>query len=156
MLRLNLRNLTILKRWSTGQIIGNVIFMPEDMIGFDWCCHQLIKSFNWEEKSLRQLTMVAKYLDDNKTEVQLIFKCSVVKLWRGILDKNVIGSYRKVHYIEFACILPYGTRYAVMSYSVMLYSNRSTVISYSVTLYRNQNSIVSYSKADVSPGSHRS
>ena len=149
MLRLNLRNLTILKRWSTGQIIGNVIFMPEDMIGFDWCCHQLIKS-------LRQLTMVAKYLDDNKTEVQFIFKCSVVKLWRGILDKNVIGSYRKVHYIEFACILPYGTRYAVMSYSVMLYSNRSTVISYSVTLYRNQNSIVSYSKADVSPGSHRS
>ena len=99
--------------------------------------------------------MVAKYLDDNKTEVQLIFKCSVGKLWRGILDKNVIGSYRKVHYIEFACILSYGTRYAVMSYSVMLYCNRTTVISYSVTLYRNQNSIVSYSNADVSPGSHR-
>ena len=71
-------------------------------------------------------------------------------LWRGILDKNVIGSYHKVHYIEFACILSYRTRYAVMSYSVMLYCNRNTVLSYSVTLYRNQNSIVSYSDADVS------
>ena len=65
-------------------------------------------------------------------------------LWRGILYKNVIGSYHKVHYIEFACILSYRTRYAVMSYSVMLYCNRNTVLSYSVTLYRNQNSIVSY------------
>ena len=72
------------------------------------------------------------------------------RLWRGILDKNVIGSYHKVHYIEFACILSYRTRYAVMSYSVMLYCNRNTVLSYSVTLYRNQNSIVSYSDADVS------
>ena len=71
-------------------------------------------------------------------------------LWRGILDKNVIGSYHKVHYIEFACILSYRTRYAVMSYSVMLYCNRNTVLSYSVTLHRNQNSIVSYSDADVS------
>ena len=71
-------------------------------------------------------------------------------LWRGILDKNVIGLYHKVHYIEFACILSYLTRYAVMSYSVMLYCNRNTVLSYSVTLYRNQNSIVSYSDADVS------
>ena len=26
-------------------------------------------------------------------------------LWREILDKNVIGSYHKVHYIEFARIL---------------------------------------------------
>ena len=42
------------------------------------------------------------------------------------------------------------TRYAVMSYSVMLYCNRNTVLSYSVTLYRNQNSIVSYSDANVS------
>ena len=64
------------------------------------------------------------------------------RLWRGILDKNVIGSYHKVHYIEFACILCYRTRYAVMSYSVMFYCNRNTVLSYSVTLYRNQNSIV--------------
>ena len=71
-------------------------------------------------------------------------------IWRGILDKNVIGSYHKVHYIEFACILSYRTRYAVMSYSVMLCCNRNTVLSYSVTLYRNQNSIVSYSDADVS------
>ena len=72
------------------------------------------------------------------------------RLWRGILDKNVIGSYHKVHYIEFACILSYRTRYAVMSYSLMLYCNRNTVLSYSVTLHRNQNSIVSYSDADVS------
>ena len=34
--------------------------------------------------------------------------------------QNVIGSYHKVHYIEFACILSYRTRYAVMSYSVMM------------------------------------
>ena len=66
-------------------------------------------------------------------------------LWRGIQDKNVIGSYHKVHYIEFACILSYRTRYVVMSYSVMLYCNRNNVLSYLVTLYRNQNSIVSYS-----------
>ena len=73
------------------------------------------------------------------------------RLWRGILDKNVIGSYHEVHYIEFACILSYRTRYAVyMSYSVMFYCNRNTVLSYSVTLYRNQNSIVSYSDADIS------
>ena len=71
------------------------------------------------------------------------------KIWRGILDKNVIGSHHKVHCIEFACILSYRTRYAVMSYSVMLYCNRNTVLSYSVTLHRNQNSIVSYSDADV-------
>ena len=73
-----------------------------------------------------------------------------VHLWRWILDKNVIGTYHKVHYIEFACVLSYRTRYAVMLYSVMLYCNRNTVLSYSVTLYRNQNSIVSYSDADVS------
>ena len=145
MLTLNLRNLTVLKRWSTGQIIGNVIFMPEDMIGFDWCCHQLIKSFNWEEQSLRQLTMVAKYLDDNKTEVQLICQMFSGEIMEGNTGQKCyrIVSYRKVHYIEFACILSYGTRYAVTSYSVMLYCNRSTVISYSITLYRNQNSIVS-------------
>ena len=79
---------------------------------------------------------------------RLLKLCTI--LWRGILDKNVIGSYDKVHYIEFACILSYRTRYAVMSYSVMLYCNRNTVLSYSVTLHRNQNSIVSYSDADVS------
>ena len=67
-----------------------------------------------------------------------------------LMDKNVIGSYHKVHYIEFACILSYRTLYAVMSYSVMLYCNRNIVLSYSVTLYRNQNSIVSYLSADVS------
>lgn len=44
-------------------------------------------------------------------------------VWRGILDKML--SDRIVR-----CI----TRYAVMSYLVMLYCNRSTVISYSVTL----------------------
>ena len=53
--------------------------MPEDMIGFDWCCHQLIKSFNEEDKSLRQLPMVAKLLDDNKTEKII---CTVLKLHR--------------------------------------------------------------------------
>ena len=53
-------------------------------------------------------------------------------------ENTVIGSYHKVHYIEFACILSYGTWYAVMSYSVMLYCNRNTVTSYSVTSYRNQ------------------
>ena len=51
---------------------------------------------------------------------------------------------------KFACILSYRTRYALMSYSVVLYCNRNTVLSYSVTVYRNQNSIVSYSDADVS------
>ena len=78
------------------------------------------------------------------------FRTTKEELWRGILDKNVIGSYHKVHYIEFACLLSYRTRYAVMSYSMMLYCNRNTVLSYSVTLYRKQNSIVSYSNADVS------
>ena len=63
--------------------------------------------------------------------------------WKGILDKNVIGSKQKVHHIEFACILSQRTQYAAMSYSVMLY-NRKAVILYSVTSYRNQNSIVSY------------
>ena len=73
-----------------------------------------------------------------------------VAVWRGILGKNVIRSYHKVHYIEFACILSYGNRYAVMSYSGMLNCNRNTVISPLVTLYRDQNSIVLYSTADVS------
>ena len=50
-----------------------------------------------------------------------------------------------MHYIEFACILSYRTRYAVMSYSVTSYCKRNNVLSYLVTLYRNQNSIVSYS-----------
>ena len=70
-------------------------------------------------------------------------------VWRGILDKNFIRSYHKVYYIEFACILSYGNRYVVMSYSVMLYCNRNTVIS-SLVAGRKQNSIVSYSTADVS------
>ena len=67
----------------------------------------------------------------------------------GNTGQYVIGSYHKVHYIEFACILSYRIRYAVMSYSVMLYCNRNNV-SYSVTLNRNQNSTVSYPNVDVS------
>ena len=55
-------------------------------------------------------------------------------LWRGILDKNVIRSYHKVHYIEFVCMLSYGPRYAVMSYSVMLYCIRNTVVLYSCNI----------------------
>ena len=88
--------------------------------------------------------------------------------WTKMLFDRTI----RCNYIEFACILSYCTRYAVMSYSVMLYCNRNTVSSYSVTLYNNnnnnltfilrkilvnminqnnnQNSIVSYSDADVS------
>ena len=58
----------------------------------------------------------------------LIFAFRALNVWRGILDKTVIGSYHKVHYIEFACILSYRTWYAVMSYSVMLYCNRNNVL----------------------------
>ena len=39
------------------------------------------------------------------TEVTKVAPGALV--WRGILDKNVIGSYHQVHYIEFACILSY-------------------------------------------------
>ena len=66
-------------------------------------------------------------------------------LWRGILDKNVIGSYRKVtaSNLPVYCLTVLRI-YAVMSYWVMLYCNGNSVMSYSVTSYRNQNSIVSY------------
>ena len=73
------------------------------------------------------------HLDTFVRSVAMPDKIVETLVWRGILDKNVIGSYHKVHYIEFACILSYRTRYAVMSYSVMLYCNRNTVLSYSVT-----------------------
>ena len=55
---------------------------------------------------------------------------------------------QKCYWIEFACIVSYRTRYAVIAYSVTLYCNQNTVMSYSVTSYRNQNSIVSYSNAN--------
>ena len=50
------------------------------------------------------------------------------KRMEGNTGQTVIGSYHKVHYIEFACILSYRTWYAVMSYSVMLYCNRNDVL----------------------------
>ena len=81
--------------------------MPEDMIGFDWCCHQLIKSFNEEDKSLRQLPMVAKLLDDNKTEKII---CTVLKLHRPYSSSinlsnvqgggNSLGSNPKGQYLD--------------------------------------------------------
>ena len=102
--------------------------------------------------STQKIQYVMKDLFVNINQLQLSLSANERKriLWREILAKDVIGSYQKVHYIEFACILSYRTRYAVMSYSVMLYCNRNNVLSYLVTLYRNQNSIVSYSSADVS------
>ena len=78
-----------------------------------------------------------------------LFPVGLACSMEGNTGRNVIGSHHKVHYIEFACILSYRTRYAVMTYTVMLYCNRNTVLRYSLTLYRNQNSTVSYSNADV-------
>ena len=39
--------------------------------------------------------------------VLIMFFFQRKELWRGILDKNAIGSYHKVQYIESACILSY-------------------------------------------------
>ena len=134
-----------------------VIYQPVDEKIKTWHLNFSAKENPNIEKALFVWPIVLQY--DVKVKYRLISKKlsgitfiqRIVRLtsqkprvWRGILDKNVIGSYHKVHYIEFACVLSYRTRYAVMLYSVMLYCNRNTVLSYSVTLYRNQNSNVSY------------